>query len=605
MPNTNTKMTKDSPLSNAIKEMVNNIQLSQEEIIETLEYALSKAYKKVFTGAELKIVIDLDKGIITINKILKVVDDDYFDKEGDDDCEINISAIAKKNPNAKVGDVIEEKIALSDFDNPMVHSVMQLFKQKISEKMNQNIFAQWKDKKGKIIEASVESTDPKKGFSYVEFGNTKGFVAASDKIPGEKLLQDRSYKFYVKDVKEQTKGWPIILSRSDEGLVRELLRLEVPEIQQGIVEIVKAVRKAGFKTKVAVKSNNINVDPISTCIGPGRSRVDSVLQEINNPENTNSKPEKIDFIKWYDDPVKLIASACVPTHITGVEIVDKDQKIATVIVPNDLYSAVIGQQGANIRLVSLLTGWSIDVKKESEAFEENLDFVPINPSFYERRRNNLNPLPQFASADETLRNLENSKAAVENFLGIKDNQVVGEDVHVQADPLLKQEASNEIPSVSPSELNKPNEAKVLESDQPTFKPVESDATTISEEKEEPKSSTKEKSGKSKMNKTSTKIDYAMLKASSNSQNINSIESILESSDNTSTTKKPKKTTKKSKYSKVSSSTNTTNKTTSKENKKKNILDEFNDITKEYLEDDEDIDDSSDLDEKYDDTEYDK
>ncbi|MBP5783179.1 hypothetical protein J6W32_00955 [bacterium] len=135
-------MTKDSPLSNAIKEMVNNIQLSQEEIIETLEYALSKAYKKVFTGAELKIVIDLDKGIITINKILKVVDDDYFDKEGDDDCEINISAIAKKNPNAKVGDVIEEKIALSDFDNPMVHSVMQLFKQKISEKMNQNIFAQ-------------------------------------------------------------------------------------------------------------------------------------------------------------------------------------------------------------------------------------------------------------------------------------------------------------------------------------------------------------------------------------------------------------------------------------------------------------------------------
>ncbi|MBO6103845.1 hypothetical protein J6P04_02185 [bacterium] len=142
MPNTNTKMTKDSPLSNAIKEMVNNIQLSQEEIIETLEYALSKAYKKVFTGAELKIVIDLDKGIITINKILKVVDDDYFDKEGDDDCEINISAIAKKDPNAKVGDVIEEKIALSDFDNPMVHSVMQLFRQKISEKMNQNIFAQ-------------------------------------------------------------------------------------------------------------------------------------------------------------------------------------------------------------------------------------------------------------------------------------------------------------------------------------------------------------------------------------------------------------------------------------------------------------------------------
>ena len=599
MPNTNTNMTKNSPLFAIIEEMVNNVQLSKDEIIETLEYALSKAYKKVFTGAELKIIIDDNKGKITISKILKVVDDDYFDKEGDDDCEINISAISKKNPNVKVGDIIEEEIPLSDFDNPMVHSVMQLFKQKISEKMNQNIFAQWKDKKGKIIEASVESTDPKKGFSYVEFGNTKGFVAAADKIPGEKLLQDHSYKFYVKDVKEQTKGWPIILSRSDEGLVRELLRLEVPEIQQGIVEIVKAVRKAGFKTKVAVKSNNINVDPISTCIGPGRSRVDSVLQEINNPENTSSKPEKIEFVKWYDDPVKLIASACVPTHITGVEIVDKDQKIATVIVPNELYSAVIGQQGANIRLISLLTGWSIDVKKEEEAFAENLDFVPINPSFYERRRNNLNPLPQFASADETLRNLENSKAAVENFLGIKDNQVVGDGASNQPSTATKQEIINEAPALDQTSLNLSASDQLV-----TQVPLESVQATLSQE-EAPKSSTKEKSVKSKMNKTSTKIDYEMLKASSNSQNINSIESILESSDNTTTTKKPKKTAKKgSKYSKVNSSTSSTNKS-AKDTKKKNILDEFNDITKEYLEDDEDINDSSDLDEDFDESDYDK
>ena len=595
MPNTSTNMTKKSPLFAIIDEMVNNVQLSKDEIIETLEYALSKAYKKIFTGAELKIIIDYNKGKIAINKILKVVDDDYFDKEGDDDCEINISTIKQKNPDVKVDDVIEEEIPLSDFDGPMVHSVMQLFKQKISEKMNQNIFAQWKDKKGKIIQASVESTDPKKGFSYVEFGNTKGFVAASDKIPGEKLLQDRTYKFYVKDVKEQTKGWPIILSRSDEGLVRELLRLEVPEIQQGIVEIVKAVRRAGFKTKVAVKSNNINVDPISTCIGPNHSRVDSVLQEINNPENT-AKPEKIEFIRWYDDPVKLIASACIPTHITGVEIVDNDQKIATVIVPNEAYSAVIGQQGANVRLISLLTGWSIDVKKEEEAFAENLDFVTINPSFYERKRNNLNPLPQFASADETLRNLENSKTAVENFLGIKDNQVIG-----NKDESASIKVENPEPPVS-NQL----ETGVSPTDEAnnSVQPNELAPSAINAKEEQPQTHIKEKSVKSKMSKTSTKIDYAMLKASSNAQNINSIESILECSDNTSTTKKAKKTTKKGKFSKVNSSTSAT-KSTPKENKKKNILDEFNDITKEYLEDDEDLDDNSDLDEEFDDTEYDK
>ena len=586
MPNTSTNTTKKSPLFAIIDEMVNNVQLSKEEIMETLEYALTKAYKKIFTDADLKVIIDYNKGKITINKILKVVDDDYYEKEGDDDCEINISAIKTKHPELKVGDVIEQEISLADFDKPMVHSVMQLFKQKISEKMNQNIFAQWKDKKGKIIEATVESTDPKKGFSYVEFSNTKGFVALPDKIPGEKLLQDHSYKFYVKDVKEQTKGWPIILSRSDEGLVRELLRLEVPEIQQGIVEIVKAVRKAGFKTKVAVKSNNVNVDPISTCIGPNRSRVDSVLQEINNPENTSLKPEKIEFVRWYDDPVKLIASACIPTHITGVEIVDNDQKIATVIVPNDYYSAIIGQQGSNVRLISQLTGWSIDVKKEDEAFAENLDFVPINPSFYERRRNNLNPLPQFASADETLRNIEKSKVAVENFLGIKDNQIVDNAKNNEPQPIKEQ--INEAPVESTSVSN--------ESLAPVSTNGESKAKEILV-----KTPVKKKSVNNKMSKTSTKIDYDMLKASSNAQNINSIESILESSDSTSSTKKGKKTTKKSRFSK----TNSLSKQPSKDEKKKNILEEFTDITKEYLEDDEDIDDNNDLDEEFDDTDYDK
>lgn len=586
MPNTSTNTTKKSPLFAIIDEMVNNVQLSKEEIMETLEYALTKAYKKIFTDADLKVIIDYNKGKIAINKILKVVDDDYYEKEGDDDCEINISAIKTKHPELKVGDVIEQEISLTDFDKPMVHSVMQLFKQKISEKMNQNIFAQWKDKKGKIIEATVESTDPKKGFSYVEFSNTKGFVALPDKIPGEKLLQDHSYKFYVKDVKEQTKGWPIILSRSDEGLVRELLRLEVPEIQQGIVEIVKAVRKAGFKTKVAVKSNNVNVDPISTCIGPNRSRVDSVLQEINNPENTSLKLEKIEFVRWYDDPVKLIASACVPTRITGVEIVDNDQKIATVIVPNDYYSAIIGQQGANVRLISQLTGWSIDVKKEDEAFAENLDFVPINPSFYERRRNNLNPLPQFASADETLRNIEKSKVAVENFLGIKDNQIVDNAKNNEPQPIKEQ--INEAPVESTSVSN--------ESLAPVSTNSESKAKEILV-----KTPVKEKSVNNKMSKTSTKIDYDMLKASSNAQNINSIESILESSDSTSSTKKSKKTNKKSKFSK----TNSLSKQPSKDEKKKNILEEFTDITKEYLEDDEDVDDNNDLDEEFDDTDYDK
>ncbi|MBO7085120.1 hypothetical protein J6W20_04395 [bacterium] len=185
---------------------------------------------------------------------------------------------------------------------------------------------------------------------------------------------------------------------------------------------------------------------------------------------------------------------------------------------------------------------------------------------------------------------------MENFLGIKDNQVIG-----NKDESASIKVENPEPPVS-NQL----ETGVSPTDEAnnSVQQNEPAPSAINAKEEQPQTHIKEKSVKSKMSKTSTKIDYAMLKASSNAQNINSIESILESSDNTSTTKKAKKTTKKGKFSKVNSSTSAT-KSTPKENKKKNILDEFNDITKEYLEDDEDLDDNSDLDEEFDDTEYDK
>ncbi len=534
-----------------IDEIVKNDNLTREDVAEILNEAITKAYKKTFVDKNLNVIIDYDKKIFLLQDFLKVVDDKYFDDEGNDDNEIPLSEAKKIKSDAKIDDYIIKEISFKSFEPHTIRNALQLFKQKVSEKINDKIYNKWKDKKGTIISGKVETTDPIKNFSFVEFEGTKGFVSSADKIPGEILEIGKTYKFYVKDVKQQTKGWPIILSRSDAGFIKDLIKLEVPEVVQEIVTIEAISRFAGFKTKVAVKSNNPSIDPVMTCIGQRRSRIDAISREIDNRE-------KIEFVKWYEDPIKFIASACSPSRILGVEIISVEEKSATIIVNKEFLSLIIGMKGQNIGLIAKLTGWSLDVKSRDDAERDNLKYTPIELGFYDNKKVNKNFVHQFASTNEILKNLETSES-YEHFQNVFDLQDQEEDLKEQKIDTKNKTEENLIINEIANEINQEEPMDKIEEVEET--PVIKETKIVENENR------------------NAKVDYSKLKQEINNTQLNSLEAMLNDSS-----KPVEKKTKKNNYKKSN-----VNKDNSSKEKKKNVLDEFDDVTQDYLTSDEDND----------------
>ena len=562
-----------------IEEIVKDKNLTNEEVASILKYVLTKVYTKIHTDAILDVIVDFENKVFVMKKQLKVVDDDFFDTDGNDDCEIALSDAKKLKSDVKVNDIIEESINLKDFDNSMVRSVQQLFKQKVSETINEKIYNQWKDKKGTIVSGKIETTDPIKNFSFVEFDGTRGFVSLADKIPGEVLELNNTYKFYVKDVKQQTKGWPIILSRTDANFIKGLLRLEVPEIAQDIIEIASIAREAGFKTKIAVKTNNPNVNPISTCIGNRGSRINSVYRELNGVN------EKIEFVKYYEDPIKFIASACLPSRIDGIQIISSEEKTATIIVSKEYLSLLIGLRGNNIRLISKLTDWNLDVKSREEAREQNIEFEPIDLTVYDKNKSNKDVMLDFASTNEILKNLEKASSyeQIQAALDLKEEEIFNNNVSNNKNKLEQKEFVANVES----ELENASSYKLEEEekDETTNELKEVVSEQDIQDVIEPKVDVKQKTNK---------VDYEKLRSEhANNETTTNLDALLETKENND--KKPKK-----KYKKVNKANDQEVKP-----KNKNILDEFDDITQEYLtyDEDEEFDDDSNSYDEFDD-EYD-
>ena len=432
-----------------------------------------------------------------------------------------------------------------------------------------------KDKEGSIVSGKIEMTDPVLNFSFVEFDGTKGFVKANDKIPNETLEINNTYKFYVKDVMQQTKGWPIILSRTDANFIKGLLRLEVPEIAQDIVEIISVAREPGIKTKVAVKSNNANINPISTCVGNRASRISAVYRELNGVN------EKIEFVKYYDDPAKFIASACLPSRIDGIEVISKEEKVATIIVPKESLSLIIGLRGINIRLISKLTGWNLEIKTREDAENENIKYEPVDFSIYDKSKSNKDVMLDFASTNEILRNLEKASSyeQIQSALDLKDNYSLNNNLFETKKEIEKKEFIVNEELTKNSDLSK-QDTKIDELKETI---VQQDLDNVLEE------------NKTEVIKPKTnKVDYLKLRSEhANNEITTNLDALLDSKETTE--KKPKR-----KFKKV-------NKNLEQENKQKNknILDEFDDITQEYLtyDEDEEFDDDNNSYDEFDD-EYD-
>jgi N utilization substance protein A len=338
----------------AIEELEKEKQISKDILIEAIELALVSAYKKNYgTAQNVRVVIDREQGDIDV-----FMKRDVVEEVEDDLMEISIEDALEIDPRYKVGDAIEYQVTPRDFGRIAAQTAKQVVVQRIREAERGMIFDDYITRQGELITGVVQRISNETVF--INMGRAEGILAATEQVPGETYTVNNRLKVFIMDVKKTTKGPQVYLSRSHPGLVKRLFELEVPEIQDGTVEIRSISREAGSRTKIAVLARDENVDPVGACVGPRGTRVQAVVDEIFG--------EKIDIITWSDDPEKLISSALSPAKVEKV-IIGGDDKSAVVVVPDYQLSLAIGKEGQNVRLAAKLCNWKIDIKSHTQYYD--------------------------------------------------------------------------------------------------------------------------------------------------------------------------------------------------------------------------------------------
>lgn len=343
----------------AVEELEKEKEISKDLLIEAIESALVSAYKKNYgTSQNVRVNIDRDTGDIDV-----FMRKDIVEAVGDPFVEVSIEEAREIDPKYEVGDVIEKQVTPRDFGRIAAQTAKQVVVQRIREAERGLIYDDYSNRQSEIVNGIIQRVS--NDTVFINMGKTEGILAATEQVPGEKYLINSRIKVYIMDVKKTTKGPQVYLSRSHPGLVKRLFELEVPEIQDGIVEIKSISREAGSRTKMAVYTADENVDPVGACVGSRGTRVQTIVDELFG--------EKIDIISWSENPEKLISSALSPAKVEKV-IVNEEGKSATVIVPDYQLSLAIGKEGQNVRLAAKLCGWKIDIKSHTQFFPEESDF---------------------------------------------------------------------------------------------------------------------------------------------------------------------------------------------------------------------------------------
>lgn len=337
----------------AIEALEKEKDISKDILIEAIESALVSAYKKNYgTSQNVRVNIDREEGDIDV-----FMRKDVVEEVEDDMVEISLEEALEIDPRYEVGDVVEYQVTPRDFGRIAAQTAKQVVVQRIREAERGMIFDDYITRQGEIITGTVQRISNETIF--VNMGKAEGILAATERVPGEKYEINDRIKVYIMDVKKTTKGPQVFLSRSHPGLVKRLFELEVPEIEEGIVEIKSIAREAGSRTKLAVYTEDENVDPVGACVGTRGSRVQNIVDELFG--------EKIDIITWSDDPEILISNVLSPAKVEKV-IIEEEEKAATVIVPDYQLSLAIGKEGQNVRLAAKLCGWKIDIKSHTQYF---------------------------------------------------------------------------------------------------------------------------------------------------------------------------------------------------------------------------------------------
>ena len=337
----------------ALDDLEREKHMSKDMLISAIESALVSAYKKNY-GTSQNVRVDIDRETGDINVFVRR---DIVEDVEDPFCQVSLEEAQEIDPDYEIGDVIEYMVTPRDFGRIAAQIAKQVVIQRIRETERGMIYDDYITRQTEVVTGIVQRIS--NGTVFVNMGRAEGILSTNEQIPGERYRVGERLKVYVMDVKRTSKGPQVFLSRTHPGLVRRLFELEVPEIQEGIVEIKGAAREAGSRSKIAVCTYDENVDPVGSCVGPRGQRVQAVVDELNG--------EKIDIINWSEDPGKMISAALSPANVEMVLIKEsQEEKSALVVVPDYQLSLAIGKEGQNVRLAARLCGWKIDIKSHSK-----------------------------------------------------------------------------------------------------------------------------------------------------------------------------------------------------------------------------------------------
>lgn len=338
----------------AIKQLADEKGLSESIILEAVEAALAAAYRKDYghQGQVIKVKLDPEKNQMKVWRVYTVIDDE--EELTNKEAQLMVDEAQRLKKGAKAGDSIELPLEVkSDFGRVAAQTAKQVIIQRLREAERDVLYEEFKSKEKKIINGVVQRVEGPN--VIVDLGKINGIMIPSDQMPSERYYTGQRIKVYVSEVEETNKGPRILVSRSRAEFIVGLFSQEVPEIESGSIEISGIAREAGSRTKIAVKSNDVNLDPVGSVVGQRGTRVQSVLSEIPN--------EKIDIILYSEDPQEYIENALSPAEIDKVKF-NKKERSVRIWVQDDQLSLAIGKSGQNVRLASKLTGWSIDIVKD-------------------------------------------------------------------------------------------------------------------------------------------------------------------------------------------------------------------------------------------------
>ena len=332
--------------------------IPQSFMLDKIIQALTTAYKRDHDGVE-NVIVDVDVEHQTLKMFVQknvVAEEDYVDPDN----EMLVDEAKRISAKYEVGDIINLPVDNVEFGRIAAGNGKQVIIQGLREAERGMVYDEFNSKQHEILTGVVTRIDPRNGNVSLRIGtgseSTEALLMAGEQVPGEELTEGMHVKVYVVEVRRSTRGPQVLISRTHPGLVKRLFELEVPEIYDGTVEVRSIAREAGSRTKRAVWSNDENVDPIGACVGPKGQRVGSIVEELRG--------EKIDIIKYSEDPAQFIAAALAPADVVDVWMADEG-KACRCVVPDDQLSLAIGKEGQNARLAARLTGYKIDIKPQS------------------------------------------------------------------------------------------------------------------------------------------------------------------------------------------------------------------------------------------------